>query len=73
MFSAAPVPIMLLDVKAQRYTEINECAIALLGYRREQGADCLFDRSGDLKVDAVKRISAPQKNERIVIRASPHG
>jgi PAS domain S-box-containing protein len=36
MFSAAPVPMMLLDVKAQRYVEVNDAAIGLLGYRREQ-------------------------------------
>ncbi|MGH6988302.1 MAG: PAS domain-containing sensor histidine kinase, partial [Stellaceae bacterium] len=35
MFSAAPVPMMLLDVKSQRYVEVNDAAIALLGYSRE--------------------------------------
>jgi PAS domain S-box-containing protein len=35
MFSAAPVPMMLLDVKAQRYVEVNDAAISLLGHSRE--------------------------------------
>jgi PAS domain S-box-containing protein len=36
MFSGAPVPMMLLDVKAQRYAEVNDAAVGLFGYSREQ-------------------------------------
>jgi PAS domain S-box-containing protein len=36
MFESAPVPMMLLDVKMQRYVEVNEAALRLLGYTREQ-------------------------------------
>jgi PAS domain S-box-containing protein len=36
MFSGAPVPMMLLDVKTQQYAEVNDAAVALFGYSREQ-------------------------------------
>jgi PAS domain S-box-containing protein len=36
MFSGAPVPMMLLDVKTQRYAEVNDAAVTLFGYNREQ-------------------------------------
>ncbi|HEY5210693.1 MAG TPA: PAS domain S-box protein [Stellaceae bacterium] len=35
MFSSAPVPMMLLDVRNQRYVEVNDAAIALFGYGRD--------------------------------------
>jgi PAS domain S-box-containing protein len=36
VFSSAPVPMMLLDIKTQRYVEVNDAAVALFGYGREQ-------------------------------------
>jgi len=36
MFSSAPVPMMLVDLKTQRYVEVNDCAIQLFGYTRDQ-------------------------------------
>jgi PAS domain S-box-containing protein len=36
MFSRAPVPTMLLDIGRLRYAEVNDAAIALFGYSREQ-------------------------------------
>jgi PAS domain S-box-containing protein len=36
MFASAPVPMMLLDVKSQRYVEVNDAAVHLFGYSREE-------------------------------------
>jgi PAS domain S-box-containing protein len=36
MFSSAPVPMMLLDVRNQRYVEVNDAAIDLFKYDRDQ-------------------------------------
>jgi PAS domain S-box-containing protein len=36
MFSRAPVPMMLLDIGGLRYAEVNDAAIALFGYSREE-------------------------------------
>jgi PAS domain S-box-containing protein len=36
MFSRAPVPTMLIDVKSGRYVEVNDAAVELFGYTREQ-------------------------------------
>jgi|GEM_PF-1629098 len=68
MFSAAPVPMMLLDVEAQRYAEINDYAIALLGYSREQAtampAEAFFAPDERERYRAVRNTPRPPSGRR---------
>ena len=72
MFSSAPVPMLLLDVKAQRYTEINDSALGLLGYSREQAlampAEAFFAPDERDRYQKLREIPAPSSGRRGVWR-----
>jgi PAS domain S-box-containing protein len=68
MFSAAPVPMMLLDVKAQRYADINDYAVKLLGYSREQAlemsAETFFAPHERERYRALRNVPVPSSGSR---------
>ena len=72
MFSSAPVPMMLLDVKRQRYVEVNDAAIGLFGYSREAFLDMSAEaiRSPDElpRYKAMMRTPVPESGRRGVWR-----
>jgi PAS domain S-box-containing protein len=68
MFSRAPVPMMLLDIKAQRYVEVNEAAISAFGYSREQflamSAEAIRSPDELPRYKAVMRTPVPESGRR---------
>ena len=68
MFSSAPVPMMLLDVKHQRYVEVNDAAIHLFGYSREAFLEMSAEtiRSPDElpRYKAMMRTPVPESGRR---------
>lgn len=68
MFSSAPVPMMLLDIKRQKYVEVNDAAITLFGYSREAflGMSAESIRSPDelSRYKAMMRTPVPESGRR---------
>ena len=64
MFSSAPVPMMLLDVKSQRYVEVNDAAVTLFGYSREEflamSAEAIRSPDELSRYKAVMRTPVPE-------------
>ncbi len=68
MFSRAPVPMMLLDIKTQRYVEVNEAAISAFGYSREEflamSAEAIRSPDELARFKAVMRTPVPESGRR---------
>ncbi|MGH6980302.1 MAG: PAS domain-containing sensor histidine kinase, partial [Stellaceae bacterium] len=68
MFSSAPVPMMLLDVKAQRYVEVNDAAMSLFGYSREaflaMSAEAIRSPEELPRYKAMMRTPVPESGRR---------
>jgi PAS domain S-box-containing protein len=68
MFSSAPVPMMLLDVKSQRYVEVNDAAISLFAYSREDflsmSAEAIRSPDELLRYKAIMRTPVPESGRR---------
>jgi PAS domain S-box-containing protein len=68
MFSSAPVPMMLLDVKNQRYVEVNDAAVNLFGYGREEflamSAETIRSPEELLRYKAIMRTPVPDSGRR---------
>jgi PAS domain S-box-containing protein len=72
MFSSAPVPMMLLDVKRQRYVEVNDAAVNLFGYSREEflamSAEAIRSPEEVARYKAIVRTPVPESGRRGVWR-----
>ena len=68
MFSSAPVPMMLLDVKSQRYVEVNDAAVSLFGYTRDEflamSAEKIRSSEELVRYKAMMRTPVPDSGRR---------
>jgi PAS domain S-box-containing protein len=68
MFSSAPVPMMLLDIKRQVYAEVNDAALALFGYSREaflsMSAEAIRSPDELSRYKAMMRTPVPESGRR---------